>query len=93
MQYFSKVISVNRSIFPALFMFFIFCNRLAEEERGACFALVAFLMSCVSWCSVSTPHPAVGWSALCDSGISWTYSLFEHGKVDVRKPLEHPTWI
>ena len=28
---------------------------------------------------MSFPHGAVGWSALCDSGISWSYSLFDRG--------------
>ena len=27
-------------------------------------------------CSVSLPHGAVGWSPVCDCGISWSYSLF-----------------
>ena len=28
------------------------------------------------WCSVSSPRGAIGWSAVCDCGISWSYSLF-----------------
>ena len=27
-------------------------------------------------CSVSFPHIDMGWSAECDFGISWSYSLF-----------------
>ena len=35
-----------------------------------------WLMSCFCLCSVSLPHGAVGLSAVCDYGISWSYSLF-----------------
>ena len=41
------------------------------------------LCSYVSWmsfyckCSVTLPYGAVGWSAVCDCGISWSYSLFD----------------
>ena len=33
-------------------------------------------MSCDCPCSVALPHGTVGWSAVCDCGISWLYSLF-----------------
>ena len=32
-------------------------------------------MSCDFWCFVALPHGLVGWSAVCDWGISWSYSL------------------
>ena len=32
-------------------------------------------MYCYYKCSVALPHGAVGWSAVCDWGISWSYSL------------------
>ena len=32
-------------------------------------------MTCDSQCSVTFPHGAVGWSAVCNCGISWSYSL------------------
>ena len=31
------------------------------------------LLYCI--CSVALPHSAVGWSAVCNCGISWSYSL------------------
>ena len=31
-------------------------------------------MACDFYCSVSLPHGAVGWSAVCDCGILWSYS-------------------
>ena len=37
---------------------------------AACFALIVLCL-----CSVSLPHGAVGWSAVSDCGISWSYSL------------------
>ena len=32
-------------------------------------------MYCYYKCSVALPHGASGWSAVCDCGISWSYSL------------------
>ena len=32
--------------------------------------LVALLMSCGCYCSVALPNDAVGWSAVCDCGMS-----------------------
>ena len=52
------------------FMSVLFCNHLDWEESAGCFALTVFLMSCDSQCSVALPHGAVGWSAVCDCGIS-----------------------
>ena len=49
---------------------FYFCNHLDEEERGGCFALIGFLMSCDCQHSVALPCGAVGWSAVCNCGIS-----------------------
>ena len=39
---------------------------------------------------VTLPHSAVGWSAVCDCSISWSYSLFlNHGSVCLKSvPLE-----
>ena len=49
---------------------FKFCNHLDGEKRIACFILTVFLVSCDSQCSVALPDGAVGWSAMCDCGIS-----------------------
>ena len=38
-------------------------------------ALIVFLLSCGSWCSVALPHVAVFWSAVCDCATSCTDSL------------------
>ena len=48
---------------------------LAEEERASCFTVIVLFLSCDCKCSVSLPHGAAGWSAVCDCGISWSYSL------------------
>ena len=37
-------------------------------------------MSCGSKCSLSLPQGAVGWSIVCDCGISWSCSLFGAAK-------------
>ena len=47
-----------------------FCNHIDGEESADCFTLTVFLMSCDSQCSVALPHGAVGWSEVCDCGIS-----------------------
>ena len=54
---------------------FTLCPGLAiilqrERERE----LVA-LHCVVTPCSMSLPDGAVGWSVVCDCGISWSYSL------------------
>ena len=36
---------------------------------------IALLLSCGCSCYVSRPRGAMGWSVVCDFGISWTYSL------------------
>ena len=38
--------------------------------RVGCFALTVFLMPCDFKCSVDIPNGAMGWSAVCDCGIS-----------------------
>ena len=52
------------------FVFFLFCNQLEKEERAGCFAFIVYQMSCYCKCSVTLPHDALGWSAVCDCGIS-----------------------
>ena len=46
-----------------------------ERERADCFTLIVFLVYCDSDCSVDLPHNAIGWSAVFDCSISWSYSL------------------
>ena len=48
----------------------LFCNHLEEEERAGCFAFIVLRMYFYCKCSVTLPHGAVGWSALCDCGVS-----------------------
>ena len=57
-------------------VFFLVCNHLAGEGRAGCFTLIVFLLPCGCWCSVSLPHIAEGRFAVCDCGITWSYSLF-----------------
>ena len=49
---------------------FKFCNHLEEEERADCFAFIVLRMSCNCKCSVALTRGVVGWSAVCDCGIS-----------------------
>ena len=52
-----------------------FCNHLDEEEMASCFAFIVFGISCYCKYYVASPHGAMGWSAVCDCGISWSYPL------------------
>ena len=60
----------------SVFVFFIhyfvsmFCNHLEEEGKADCFAFIVLQMYCYNKCSVALHHGAVGWSAVCDCGIS-----------------------
>ena len=47
-----------------------FCNHLDWEERVGCYDLTVFLMSCDGQCSLALPCGAIGWSVVCDFGIS-----------------------
>ena len=53
----------------------LFVHSSEEEEEAGCFAIIVLQMYCYYKCSVALPHGAVGWSAVCDCGISLTYSL------------------
>ena len=48
----------------------LICNHLGDKERAGCFAFIVFWMACHCKCYVALPHSAVGWSAVCDCGIS-----------------------
>ena len=67
-------------MFGSLFDFAVLCvhfslNHLAEEERARFFTVIVFLLSCSYNCYISLPHGAMGWSVVCDCGISWSYLL------------------
>ena len=42
-------------------------------------------------CYVALPHGAVGWSAVCDHGISWSYLLTFGGYLPVQTVIEYFT--
>ena len=50
-----------------------FCNHLDVKERAGCFSYFVFLVS--RDCCVALPPSAMGLSAVCDCGISWSCSL------------------
>ena len=49
---------------------FYFCNHLEEEKRTGCFAIIVLQMYYYCKCSVALPQGALGWSAVCNCGIS-----------------------
>ena len=46
---------------------------ILNGKRAGCFAWFVFLVS--RDCCVALPRGAMGLSAVCDCGISWSYSL------------------
>ena len=46
-----------------------------REERAGCFAFIVLRLSCYCKSSLTLPHGAWGWSAICYCCISWLYSL------------------
>ena len=43
---------------------------MGKRERAGCLTLFVFLVSFDWFCSVALPRGTVGWSAVCDCGIS-----------------------
>ena len=43
-------------------------------QKGLILEVTELICDC--YCSLTLPHGAVGWSAVCECGISWSYSLF-----------------
>ena len=68
------VCSLIRYAIPCVFS--SFGNHVDGEELAGRFALLVFLVSCDCCCSETLLRGAVGWSALCDCGISKSYSLY-----------------
>ena len=42
------------------------------KSNAGFFTLIIFQMVCDCYCSVALPNDAMGWSAVCDCGISWS---------------------
>ena len=50
-------------------------ERERERERADCFTLILLLLRNSCLCAVSIPRGVMGWSMVCDCGISWSHSL------------------
>ena len=68
LSYSASCICENKS--SILFSFAIIFTRKRKLD-----ALLLFSYRCYYKCSVAFPDCAVGWSAVCDCGIFWSYSL------------------
>ena len=66
-------------------MFILVFNHFDEEERACCFAFIASGVSCYCKCSLALSHGAMYWSAVCDGGISYSYSLTFCGFTNIAK--------
>ena len=54
-----------------------------------CFSWTVFLMECGCWSPAPFSEGVMVWSAVCDRGISWSYSLFSanfHQHVNIYCP-------
>ena len=61
---------------------FLVLQSSLRGREGWLLTLIVFWMSCFCKCPVALPQGAVGWSAFCDCGISWSYSLNFRCKID-----------
>ena len=41
-----------------------------NEKKAGCFAIIVLQMYCYYKCPIALPHGALGWSGVCDFGIS-----------------------
>ena len=41
-----------------------------KEKKAGCLAIIVLQMYCYYKCSVALPQGAMGWSAVCDCGVS-----------------------
>ena len=51
-------------------MSIIVLRHLEEEDKAGCFDSIVLQMYCYYKCSMALPQGAVGWSAVCNCGIS-----------------------
>ena len=61
-------------------MQYISSFAIISLKKRVLVALLCLLdgMTCGCLCTVSLPHGAVSWSAVCDCHISWSHSLALH---------------
>ena len=72
LMYFPLYVGVQRL---SLFDYALLCVHssfaiILKRKSELCFAFIVLRMSCYCKCSVAIPRGAVGWSAVCDCGIS-----------------------
>ena len=62
--------NVNGQVTTILAAILVNLHRTKPIFELGCFAMIVFQMYCFYKCSVALPHGAMGWSAVCDCGIS-----------------------
>ena len=70
LQLFVGVLCWSLFWYALLYVLSSFAIILMRMRELVCFAFIVFWMSCYCNCPVALPHCAVGWSAVCDCGIS-----------------------
>ena len=68
---FVEVLCLSLFYYASLFVHSSFAIILKRKRiKAGCFAIIVIQMYCYYKCSVALPHGAMGWSAVCDCGIS-----------------------
>ena len=52
------------------FISFVVLQSSREGREPNCFAFIVFWVSCYFKCRLAINHSVIGWSAICDCGIS-----------------------
>ena len=60
---------------PLIIKVYMRASSCIGSGSAGCFAFVDLQMYCYYKCSVALPYGVIGWSAVCDCGISLSYSL------------------
>ena len=66
---FVEVLCLSLFRYALLYVLFSFAIIL-KRKRAGCFAFIVLRMPCYCKCSLALPRDDVGWSAVCDCGIS-----------------------
>ena len=70
-----------------------FAITLKRQRKLVALLVLLLQMYCYCKCSVTLPHRVVGWSAVCNCGISWLYSLtfWLRNKITILNKSENAT--
>ena len=64
-----------------------------REDIAGCFTLMLFFLTCGCPRYVFLPHGVIGWSAVCDCGTFWSYSLALRPTIRPLAQLNTSVWV